>query len=148
MIKDDGWVYRESTDYKDLVDTYIPLDWMSSWIKMSSLQGFQRVIWLSLIGEVYTEGITINYEIFYNYIDENPQTGSILVDAGFMAVPPAQFRIKPRFGNGRSQAFKIRLYDSAPATPAGSQEGYAISEIMVQIGRLPGIMRQGTLKTK
>ena len=147
MIKDDGTVFQESADYLDLVDTFIPLDLTSSWIKLSGLQGYQRVWWISLLGEVYGT-CTINYEIFYDYIETNPQTGSVVIDAAFAGSPPAQFRIKPRFGNGRCQAFKVRLYDAQATIPAGTQKGYAISDFMIEIGKLPGTMRVSGIKTK
>jgi hypothetical protein len=147
MIRDNGVVMREGVTHVDVVGTYIPLDVETSWIKLSGLQGFQRVFWISLLGEVYGT-CTINYEIYYDYVDANPQTGTIVIDAAFAADPPAQFRIKPRAGNGKSEAFKVRLYDSQAAAPAGTQKGYSISDIMVQIGKKPGVMRQGTLKSR
>jgi len=147
MIKDDGTVYREGLTWVDVTDTYIPLDLTSSWIKLNGLQGYQRVWWISLLGEVYTQ-CTINYEIFYDYIETNPQVGSVVIDANFAATPPAQFRIKPRYGNGKCQAFKIRLWDEEAAVPAGIQKGYSISDFMIQIGKKSGVMRQGTLKTR
>jgi hypothetical protein len=147
MIHSNGTVYREGVTHVDITDTFIPLDVETSWIKLSGLQGYQRVWWISLLGEVYGT-CTINYEIYYDYVDANPQTGSIVIDAAFAADPPAQFRIKPRYGNGKCQAFKIRLYDEAAAVPAGTQKGYAISDVMVQIGKKPGVMRQGTLKSR
>lgn len=146
MIKDDGVVYLETADYQDGTTDYIPLDLTTAWIKLSGLQGYQRVYWISLLGEVY-DRCTINYEIYYDYVDTNPQTGSIVVDAAFQADPPAQFRVKPRGGNGKSQAVKIRLYD-ATATGATTYRGFAISDIMLQIGKKPGVMRQGITKSR
>jgi hypothetical protein len=146
MIREDGVVLLETADYRDIATTYIPLDLTTSWIKLNGLQGYQRVWWISLLGEVY-DYCTINYEIFYDYVDANPQTGSVVVDANFAANPPAQFRVKPRYGNGKCQAFKIRLYD-ATATGATNYKGFAISDLMVQIGKKPGVMRQGILKTR
>ncbi|MBW2560704.1 MAG: hypothetical protein JRE40_07610 [Deltaproteobacteria bacterium] len=148
MIRTDGLVYREGVTWIDTAAAnYIPLDLTTSWIKLTGLQGYQRVWWISLLGEVYTE-CTINYEIYYDYIDTNPQVGSFVINAAFAADPPAQFRLKPRYGNGKCQAFKIRLYDEEAAVPAGIQKGYSISDVMVTIGKKSGVMRQGTLKTK
>jgi hypothetical protein len=147
MIQDDATVLQESTDYLDILDTFIPLDLTSSWIKLNGLQGYQRTLWISLLGEVYGT-CTINYEVYYDYVETNPQTGSVTIDAAFAADPPAQFKIKPRFGSGRNQAFKVRLYDAALAVPAGTQRGYAISDFMIEIGKLPGVKRQGGLKTR
>jgi hypothetical protein len=146
MIREDGVVLLETANYRDISTTYIPLDLTTSWIKLNGLQGYQRVWWISLLGEVY-DYCTINYEIYYDYVDANPQTGSVVVDATFAADPPAQFRVKPRIGNGKCQAFKIRLYD-ATATGASNYKGFAISDVMVQIGKKPGVMRQGQLKTR
>ena len=146
MVKDDGTVLLETDAYQDLTDSYIPLDLTTAWIKLTGLQGYQRVKWISLLGEVY-DYCTINYEIYYDYVDANPQTGSVLVDANFTANPPAQFRIKPKMGFGKCQAFKIRLYD-ATADGATNYKGFAISDIMIQIGKKKGVMRQGGQKTR
>lgn len=146
MVRDDGMVLLETANYRDVATTYIPLDLTTAWIKLNGLQGYQRVWWISLLGEVY-DYCTLNYEIYYDYVDANPQTGTININAAFAANPPAQFRIKPRYGNGKCQAFKLRLYD-ATATGATTYKGFAISDLMIQIGKKKGVMRQGFVKTR
>jgi hypothetical protein len=145
MIRDNGVVMREGVTHVDVTDTYIPLDFTTAWIKLSGLQGFQRIWWISLLGEVYGY-CTLTVEISINYVDTVVQTETVTIDAAFSTDPPAQIRIKPKWQ--KCESIKIRVYDAEAAVPAGSQQGFSLSEIMLQIGKKPGVMRQGTTKTR
>jgi len=116
MIGSDATIYREGVTWVDLSGTYVPLDFTTSWIKLSGLQGYQRIWWISLLGEIYGQCI-ITVELSYDYVDTVYQTITIPVDATLAADPPAQMRIKPDLQ--KCEAIKIRVVDAAIAAPVG-----------------------------
>lgn len=147
MIQDDGTVHVEGTDYTDGTDDhYIPLTIETAWIKLTGLQGYQRVRWAHFLGEICGQcGLTI--EMYRDYIETAIQTATITVDATFAgAGGEHQVRVKPVFQKG--EAYKFRIYDAEDETWGGTQEGYAVSEIMLEVGLKKGLHKLSTLKTR
>jgi len=144
MLENDGNVWRESTtDYSDNA-SYVPLSITTSWIKLNGLQGFQRINWISILGEFKGNHI-LTVKVFYDYIDTVAETKVLNATAAFGALPPYQFRFKPR--RQKCQAIKLRIYDTPEPAWAGSWEGYSLSSIEMEVRVKRGMNKLATAKT-
>lgn len=147
MIQDDGTVHVEGTDFTDgSGDEFIPLTIETAWIKLTGLQGYQRVRWAHFLGEIAGQCV-LTIESYRDYIDTVLQTSTVTVDAAYTALGGEhQMRVKPIYQKGESYKFKI--YDSEDATWGGTQEGFALSEIMLEVGLKKGLHKLRSEKTR
>ena len=147
MIQDDGTVHVEGTDYTDgSGNEYIPLTIETAWIKLTGLQGYQRVRWAHFLGEIAGQCV-LNIEMYRDYVETVLQTATVTVDAAYTALGGEhQVRVKPVYQKGES--YKFRITDSEYTTWGGTQEGYALSEIMLEVGLKKGLHKLRPEKTR
>jgi len=144
MLGVDGNIWRESTaSYADNI-SYYPLDITFSWIKMNGIQGYQRVSWMSILGEFKGNHI-LTVDLSYDYDDTVVETKILNATAAFGALPPYQFRFKPQ--RQKCQAIKLRIYDTLEPAWAGSWEGYSLSSIEMEVRVKRGMNKLATAKT-
>ena len=145
MIKDTADVYVENAIYTDDL-AWIKMLIDTAWINVNGIQGFQRVRWVSLLGDVYGE-LQLIVDLYYNYVDTSHQTfiNQLINPTGL--VPPAQLRIRPRLQ--KCQSIRLRIQDAATPLWAGTMEGFSLTDLQLEIGvKGPGVMRQAPLKTR
>jgi hypothetical protein len=145
-LLDENGVFKEesSAGFTDNGD-YIPLDIETSWFKMAQLQGFQRIDWISFLGEWISEH-TLTVDVYTDYVDTVRYTKTLTANAAFGAEAPYQFRFKPSRGYAKCEAIKFRIVD-ARSTGVGSEQSFSLSGVAFDYKTKKGLYKQARVKT-
>jgi len=116
--------YKEST-IKAISTTDYSLDITTPWIKLTGLQGFQRLWWIHVLAR-YITSHTINIEVYYDY----SSTASETITKSFTSDPGVeQVRFKPSLQ--KCEAFRLRIYDSDQAS---TKDSFSLVGISCEVG--------------
>lgn len=120
----------------------IQLDITTAWIKVGGLQGFQRLYWMALLGEIIDDH-TLTVDLSYDYDDTVVET--ITVDTS-VALTGGDTKYQLRFKPARQkcQAIKMRIRDS---DGTGTKENLRLTGLALQVGVKGGINRLKGSKT-
>lgn len=138
----DGRAYQQSAGF---VDDSTPISMVveTPWIKLSGIQGYQRLYCASLLGE-WRSDHTLTLKVYYDY---NPDVAETVMFAAtgaaqsYVAGEPLQ--IRHHLGKA-CQAVKFRVEDS---NQAGTKESFRLTGISLELGGIGGVFRQGAGKT-
>ncbi len=137
-----GSVYAQSTDYADDVAP-INLVAESGWIKLSALQGFQRLYYASLLGE-WRSDHTLTVKVYYDYAPAVAETRTFAATGAAQGYSPGD-PLQVRLHLGRKcQAVKFRIEDS---DQAGTKESLRLTGIELEVGGKGGVFRQSSSRT-
>ena len=135
MIIAGGEVQAQS----DTLGAPVQLDVETAWIKLSELQGFQRVWWIMILGELLSAcRLRIRIKRDYNeavYFDDK-----IWIPTPGVIGGPMQVRHGPSIQ--QTQAIKIRitaLHETLDQAPVGG--GFNLTGISFEYGAQPGLFR-------
>lgn len=126
---------------------WITLTIGTAWMKLSGLQGFQRIRRLGLLMNEKTDH-DLSVAISFDYASSAAQTET-LTDAQLHALPRPPMQPMLRIGsqNGaspRCEAMQVTLTDSSPASnPVGTGQGSFFVGLALEIARKPGLKRVG-----
>lgn len=140
LLKSDGTVWQQSTGFEDPSSTAITMAVETPWAKLSALQGFQRVFYVSVLGE-WRSAHTLSLKTHYNYEPSAAETKTFNAATGFTPGQPLQ--VRHHLGK-KCTAAKWRIEDSAQA---GTKESFALTALSLELGGLGGVFRQGSAKT-
>jgi len=145
LLDENGVLKREtSAGYNDNGD-YIPMEIETAWFKMADLQGFQRLDWISFIGE-WISSHTLTVDVYVNYVDTVAYTKTLAANAAFGGNAPYQFRFKPADGYAKCESIKFRIVD-ADDGGAGSGQGFSLSGVAFDYKVKKGLYKQAGYKT-
>jgi hypothetical protein len=133
-------IITENTLFTDIVSDDIETKIITPWIKISGTpEGYARLYRFALLG-TFKAAHTLNVKTYYDY------DGTVVVDdftKVFAADPkPQQLRFKPK--KQKAQAIKFEIFDSAPA---GTEQGFFLNHLELQVGVKGGIVRLGSDKS-
>jgi hypothetical protein len=127
------------TDTRALLSTPYSMKVRTPWVRLSGLTGYQRVYWISIIGE-YKSAHTLNVKVYYDYDDTRSETFTNVMSAS--PGGPYLFRMKPAIQKCRS--ISVEVWDSIQG---GSKESFSISGIELEVGLKSQISKEGSAKT-
>lgn len=160
FLKSNGELKQETPDAYMDNGSSIPMVIGTAWIKPSGVQGFQRVYWVSFIGE-YLSSHQLICRVYYDY--QNVVNETILWDPDnvinvnkygeggvYGAVTPYggeadttyQFRFKPK--RQKCEAIRFELESSFPS---GGGQGFSISDLTLVLGIKQGSYKMRAAKT-
>ncbi len=160
-LKDDGTVEQETPDqYLDNASR-IKMAIETSWLSFANIQGFQRVYWISALGDYLSQHFTkiqLAYDfenvytetVYYNTVSGQMQTvygTDIYGDETPYGGPGSsvyQWRLKPR--TQRCESIKVRLEDLDTITTDGGAS-FNLVALSFVAGVMRGVMRQGENRT-
>jgi len=136
-----GYVYQETPDtFTDVApggaETYIQMLVTTGWLQVGTLQGFQRLRRVSVLGE-YRASHTLTLAIAYDYDTTTAET----VLAAQSSSGPYQWRFQP--ARQKCEAFQLTLSDSSTDTDG---EGLELSALGLEVGIKPGLGRRPVTK--
>ncbi len=133
-----GVVNQQSTGFTDGDSSSITLTLETPWIKLSGLQGYQKLWYLSLIGE-FRSAHTLTLTPYYDYSTTAGTAVSLALTG--TSGDPLQFRTHL---SRPCQSVKIKIVDSSQS---GTKESCALTALALELGGKGGIFRQSTSKT-
>lgn len=122
FLDNTGLVHEETASFTDN-GVYVPLRIETSWIKLADVQGFQRLDWISLLGD-WRSAHNLNIQVFVDFVEGALPVYTKQIAAGSL-FGPYQARFKPARGYAKCESVKLTIYDEDAG--AGSNEGYALS---------------------
>lgn len=141
FLKSDGTVWQQTSGWQDN-GSAIELRVETGWLRPAGVQGYFRVYWIGVIGELEDDH-TLTIELFYNYIDTVSETITVSTSAALTGGDTEYaFRVKPSIQKCRS--IKVRLRDSAGGS---SYENLELTGLAFYIGSKGGIGRLKAAKT-
>lgn len=121
MIMEDSVMYEKIGLFVDDSD-YYPMTTVTSWIKFSQIQGFQRITNLLILGNFKSDH-QLQVKVYYNYADSSPDTYTIT------ATNLYQFNIHLK--RQKCEALKIEIKD---INQADGGESFNLSNIQLYAG--------------
>lgn len=153
-LKSNGTVNEESeTSYTDN-GAAVKLQIETAWIQTAGIQGFQRVLWASVLGEKFSEHV-LNMNVYYDFSENESDSAAFntstalssdemgsdefgdVIPFGGDGEDVYQFRLKPRYQ--KCQAIKFKFSDSPLGTTSG--QAYSLTALTLEVG-----VRKGTAK--
>ena len=131
---------KDSAGFKDST-TYIPLKMKTGWIAVENLQGFQRIYRFLLLGESKDKHV-LSVKVYYDYDD------STVVDTYSFttsSAADANLQFRGHLSKQKCQAIKFEVEDADNSASDG--DGYAINEILLEVGLKKGGFRLPTTQT-
>ncbi len=138
LLTSAGAVWQQSTGFEDPSSTAITLTLQTPWIKLSGLQGYQRLWYLSILGE-FRSAHTLTLTPYYDYSTTAGTAVSLALTG--TSGDPLQFRTHL---SRPCQSVKIKIVDSSQS---GTKESCALTALALEVGGKGGIFRQATSKT-
>ncbi len=153
---------EDSTTYLD-DGSYVRTKIRTGWIKLSTMQGYQRVYRAALIGEYHTNHI-FQVKQYYNYSDIVKGTTSITANT---LVNTATFGDSATFGDDdyfggsendevyqtrihlsqqKCESISFEIIDSIQGSNIG--QGFSLEGLSLQVGGKAGIFKSSTTRTK
>lgn len=140
FLADDGTVYKETDGQFTANGSFMGLMAETSWLKMGSLSGLQRIYRLLVLGE-WRSPHSLRVELFTDYDDSAP-VQTVTFDSASPLVPYI-LRVQPCVQ--QCTALKVRLTELQNGT-AG--EGLSLSSLSLIAGVKPGLRRVDPSHTK
>lgn len=158
FVRSDGGVRIETPAvYTDNGASY-PLLLEMAWIKLSGLQGYQRIRWIALLGQWFSSH-TLVVDIGYNYDSSYIDTLNFVTDT---AMPMTHYGDDPTYGDSpvyggssdlvyqwrsriprqKCEAIRFRFRDAGT-----SGESYSLSGFDLEVALKKGLIKLGPLKT-
>ncbi len=134
-----GQVYQQSTGFVDNA-TSITKAVETPWVHVGSVQGFQRVLLMSILGE-WRSSHTLTATIYYDHLPTAAETVTWELTSGYSANDPLQ--VRHRMGN-QCRAVKVRIEDSSQS---GTKESLSLAMLSLELGGKEGVFRLGTAQT-
>lgn len=147
MVRSDGLVrLEEDSTWRDN-GTYYSLLTETPWIKLNTLQGFQRIWYMSLLG-TWGSDCTVRLEVAYDYDGTSPdvpdwQTIETLDGGGLYSVG-GPFKFRHHVGK-KLEAVKFRISDE---DVRGTGLGLLLTELAFEYGMKKGLFRLPATKTR
>jgi hypothetical protein len=142
FLDNTGMVHAETLAYTDN-NVYIPMLVETAWFNLAGLQGFQRIDWISLLGD-WQSPHTLTVDVFIDYVTGLVPAYTKTINAATSSAP-YQYRFKPRRGFAKCEAFKLRISDADAG--AGTEEGLSLSGIAIDYKVKKGLYKQSTSRT-
>jgi hypothetical protein len=140
LARVDGSVWQRSDGFTDGDGGEISMLVRTPWVKLSGLQGFQRLFYVSVLGE-WRSNHTLTMRVFYDYAQDAAETVTFEATSaahGYTVGDALQFR--HHLGR-KCQSVMFELSDNA----AG--EGLKLTSMALEVGVKSGTARQSTSKT-
>ena len=132
-VKSDGKVKQQSTNYRD-VNHVVNFKVRTPWIKLQSLQGFQRVRRASIIGD-FRSHHTLNVKIYQDYDDITiQQEVNYVTTANQQGDEPLQVEI-----HMKKQKCQSIMFEITDASLKGSLESTRLSRLTLDVGVKEGL---------
>lgn len=127
------------TIYTDAGDEY-SLTIETAWIKLSGLQGFQRIRWLELLGDLYgAHDMTV--QVGYDYLSS--YTDTITFNSATVFPTPGEvYQFRARMPRQKCDAIRYMIADSST-----SGNSYALSGLDLEVAVKRGLNRLRSEKT-
>lgn len=143
-LKDDGIIRKENNGFTD-GNFAIPLKVRTSWIKLSGIQGFQRIRKASIIGDLRSATrITVN--VFIDYDDVNPVQTISFDSTNVSGNEPLQFQIHLK--RQKCQSIMFEITDAKIPGSGVTQLNVALTGIALECGVKRGLVKKPKRKTK
>jgi hypothetical protein len=123
-------VYKETENFYKDDTTYYSMKFVSPWLKLGNLQGYQRVYQLWILGD-YKSAHTLKCKVYVDYDDSVFEEYSLVYNSS--SSPQYQFQISLPIQKVESMKFEI--YD---ASQSGNGESFDLSGIQVEVGMKAG----------
>lgn len=161
FLKPDGTVRQETPDSYDDAGSQVPFNVGTAWLKFDGLQGYQRVLWVHILGN-YRSAHQLKLDLSYDYEDAIFETVTVdPADAlntstwgsdatwgasgttwGGTGETTYQFRHKPR--RQKCQSMKLGI-SGIQSSPYG--EGFQLNGLALTVGVYSGANRLREAKT-
>jgi hypothetical protein len=138
LLTSAGSVWQQSTGFEDPSSTAITLTLQTPWIKLSGLQGFQRLWYASVLGE-FRSAHTLTVTPYLDY-GSTAETARSLASTGTSG-DLLQFRL--HLGK-KCQAVKFKIVDSAQS---GTKESCTLTVLSLELGMKAGSYKLASAKT-
>jgi hypothetical protein len=138
LLTSAGAVWQQSTGFEDPSSTDITRTLETPWIKLSGLQGFQRLWYASILGEFRSaHTLTVTPYLDYGSTAETARSLALTGSSGDLL----QFR----FHLGKKcEAVKFKIVDSAMS---GTKESCTLTSLSLEIGMKSGAYKLASGKT-
>lgn len=140
-LTSEGTVFDESDEPGD-GGAFISMAMETPWIKLDTLQGWQRVRSVTLLGRRSADPGSIVIAIGYDYEDSYTQSVRFTA-AEIGALSTDVMQLKVRFGRQKCEAFRIAINDGQLDEGEGLNAGLRISSLVFEAG-----LKRGTMKLK
>lgn len=135
-LGEDGTTYQETTGYLDS-GNWVTLQMDTPWVRLGSLQGYQRVRRALVLTERQTP-YALSLTTHVGYDDANPVQSTSFTSVDIGDKRQVAVHIAPQ----TSQSIRFRIADSAPASLAGNNgQGAIFVGLSLEVG-----VKQGTNK--
>ena len=130
-------LYFSDSSYTDDA-TYVPLKLKTAWIKLDTLQGYQRVYSFQILGEsINPHKLTVNVRYDYD--------GSMTPDVyEFTSTSTGTLQFKGHPTKQKCQAIQFEIVDEDASS--SDKSGYTISQIELEVGYKPDQYKNGLFK--
>lgn len=143
LLRYDGTVWRQSDGYIDGDGASISISLRTPWLKLSGLQGFQRLSYASLLGE-WRSNHSLTLGVYYDYAQASTESvtfSAMSVAQGYAQGDPLQ--IRHHLGR-KCKAVMFEITDSAQD---GTKEGPRLTSLSLEMGMKAGVSRQSKSRT-
>lgn len=138
----DGVVFDEDKAQPGDAGAFISMAMETPWIRLDTLQGWQRVRSVTVLGRRSADPASLTIAIGYDYEDAYTQTVTFTA-AQITALPTDVLQFKVRFGRQKCEAFRIAINDGQLDEGDGYDGGLRISSLVFEAG-----LKRGTMKLK
>ncbi len=128
---------ENSAGYSDSGSVHIPLTVRTGWINVGSVQGFQRVRKLLVLGSKVAAH-TLTVKIGYDYRDAFDTTISF-AEAEIDTLAASVYQYAVHIPRQKCQAIRFEISDGAPA--GGADAGFTIARLSLELGTKRGTMK-------
>lgn len=146
MTRSDGLIWQEEPGSFRDAGAYYDLSVETPWIKLSGLQGFQRLWYATLLG-TYGSDFTLTWEVAYNYESTDPSTPVweevVTLDGVGLFTLGGQYQVRHHLGK-KCVAVKFRLSDG---DVRGNGSGLALSDLTLEYGTKKGAFKLPATQT-
>lgn len=135
-LRADGTVFSESASNFQDNSTNQSLRVVTSWLKLSGVQGFQRVRRFAILAN-YKSAHSLRVRVYYDYDNVN-FTDYIFNAAAVIGSSAVPYQFRGHLAKQKCEAIKFDIID----TSAGAlSEGYSITDITLEVAVKGGIKR-------
>jgi hypothetical protein len=136
-----GQVFDEDSTLPEDAGNFIEFALETPWIKLDTLQGWQRVRSVTILGKKPADAAFIVVGIGYDYEEDHSQF-FVITQAMIDALPTDVLQFKLRFARQKCEAFRLLIADGFDEG-GGSNDGLRISSLVFEAG-----LKRGTMKLR
>lgn len=137
-----GVIYKENTTSFTDNGIAIVLHPTTPWIKLNSLEGYQRVRRAALLGNYFSPH-TLTIKVYYDYNDNVFDTYTFNTATGLVG-PDNVYQFRMHLKRQKCESIKFEFDDSVVITPG---QGYSINDLAVEIGLKRGLDKLPAIKS-